>query len=72
MANPAKYAPQFGGFCAYGVAKGSKVQIEPAQFTIHDGKLYLNKNRDTRESWSANIPGYVAAAEKNWPELAKK
>ena len=44
-ANPQKYTPEYGGFCAYGVAKGAKAPIDPAAFTVVDGKLYLNYDK---------------------------
>ena len=71
-ANPAKYAPQYNGFCAFGTAGGYKAAIDPAAFTIVNNKLYLNYNRDVRKKWSIDIPGFVAKADKNWPEVAKQ
>ncbi|HEU0201099.1 MAG TPA: YHS domain-containing (seleno)protein [Burkholderiaceae bacterium] len=71
-ADPAKYAPQYGGFCAYGTAGGYKAAIDPAAFTIVDGKLYLNYNADVQKQWSKDIPGYVAKADKNWPGVSKQ
>ena len=69
-ANPAKYAPQYGGYCAFGVSGGYKAAIDPAAFTIVDGKLYLNYNRDVQKKWGADIRGYVAKADKNWPSVS--
>ena len=71
-ANPAKYAPQYNGFCAFGTAGGYKAAIDPAAFTIVNNKLYLNYNQDVRKKWSADIPGFVAKADKNWPAVAKQ
>ena len=71
-ADPAKYAPQYDGFCAFGVAGGYKAAIDPAAFTIVNDKLYLNYNRSVQKQWSADIPGFVAKAEKNWPQVAKQ
>lgn len=71
-ANPAKYAPQYNGFCAFGTAGGYKAAIDPAAFTIVNNKLYLNYNRDVLKKWSADIPGFVVKADKNWPEVAKQ
>jgi len=68
-ANPDRYAPQYGGFCAYGMAKGYKAATDPEAFTIVDGKLYLNYSRKVRSLWQEDIPGYIAAADKNWPEV---
>jgi YHS domain-containing protein len=71
-ANPAKYAPQYNGFCAFGTAGGYKAAIDPAAFTVVNDKLYLNYNQDVRKKWSADIPGFVAKADKNWPAVAKQ
>jgi YHS domain-containing protein len=72
VANPAKYAPQYNGFCAFGTAGGYKAAIDPVAFTVVDGKLYLNYNTDVRKQWSADIPGFVAKADKNWPEVSRQ
>lgn len=70
--NPERYAPQYGGFCAYGVAHGYKVKIEPYAFTVVDGKLYLNYDQRVQSDWRKDIPGYVRKADEKWPELSKK
>jgi YHS domain-containing protein len=69
-ADPQRYAPQYGGFCAFGTAGGYKAAIDPAAFTIVDGKLYLNYSLDVRTQWSADVPGFIAKADKNWPEVS--
>ena len=69
IANPEKYEPQYGGYCAYAVSKGSTASIKPELFTIHDGKLYLNYNKSINDKWQAEKEGYIAEADKNWPEL---
>lgn len=71
-ADPAKYAPQYGGFCAYGVAKGSKAAIDPAAFTVVGNKLYLNYSETVHVQWLSDIPGYVEKADTNWPEVRKQ
>ena len=68
-ADAAKYAPQYGGFCAFGVAGGYKAAIDPAAFSIVDGKLYLNYNREVQRQWSADVPGFIARADRNWPTV---
>jgi YHS domain-containing protein len=62
-ADPEKYAPQYGGYCAYGVAKGDLVKIEPEQFTILDGKLYLNYDADVQATWRKDPAGYIKQAD---------
>jgi len=68
-ADPARYAPQYDGFCAYGTAGGYKAAIDPAAFSIVEGKLYLNYNADVQKKWRADIPGYIKKADKNWPTV---
>jgi YHS domain-containing protein len=70
VANPAKYAPQYGGFCAFGLAGGYKAATDPAAFTVVDGKLYLNYNREIQQQWSKDIPGYIAKGDRNWPAVS--
>ncbi|PWE32135.1 YHS domain protein [Maritimibacter sp. 55A14] len=66
-AAPEKYAPQYGGYCAYGVAQNAAVKGDPMYWTIRDGKLYLNITEDVQRKWEADIPGYIRKAEANWP-----
>lgn len=68
-ADPAHYAPQYGGYCAYGAAVKQKAAIDPSVFTVVDGKLYLNYNRDVQKLWSADVPGNIVKADANWPEV---
>ena len=70
VADPARYAPQYGGYCAFGVAGGYKAATDPAAFSVVDGKLYLNYNRDVQKQWSADIPGFILKAEGKWPAVA--
>ena len=69
-ADPARYAPQYGGYCAFGTASGYKAAVDPTAFTIVEGKLYLNYNADVQKRWTKDIPGFIVKAEKNWPEVA--
>lgn len=68
-ANPAKYAPQFDGHCAYGIAQGGKVPGNPNLWRIVDDKLYLNITPAVVGFWEENIPGNLSAAGKNWASL---
>ncbi len=72
VASPAKFAPQYGGFCAYGAAKGGKFEIDPMAYSVVDGKLYLNKNKDVQKLWTADVPGFISQADRNWAQLSKK
>ena len=67
VANPEKYAPQYGGYCAYAVSQGYVAPVDPAAWTIVDGKLYLNFSLEVRDLWAKDIPGNIAKADKNWP-----
>jgi YHS domain-containing protein len=71
-ANPAKYAPQYGGYCAYGVTQGHLVKVEPEQFTLRDGKLYLNYDADVQAIWLKDPAGYIKDADVKFPALLKK
>jgi hypothetical protein len=69
-AEPDRYAPRFGGFCALGVAQGYKVDIDPEAWHIVQGCLYLNYSRGVHRQWARDIAGNIARAEANWPRLA--
>ncbi|MFT5104308.1 MAG: YHS domain-containing protein [Candidatus Latescibacterota bacterium] len=69
FANPEKYAPQFGGYCAYGVFKGQLVKIEPENWTIVDDKLYLNFNGSIQNTWEKDTERYIQAAGANFHTL---
>ncbi len=71
-ANPEKYAPQYGGYCAYGVANGYKVKIEPEAWAIVEGKLYLNYNLKVQEDWNTDRAGFIEKADAQWPSLKNK
>ena len=72
IAEPEKYAPQYGGYCAYAVAKNTTASIKPELFTIEDGKLYLNYNNEINETWQNNRQEFIEQADANWPGLLAK
>ena len=72
LADPEKYAPQYGGYCAWAVSQGQTAPIEPEQWSIVDGKLYLNYNADVQAKWKADVPGFIARADENWPKVLEK
>ena len=72
VADPAKYAPQYDGHCAYGVAKGGKVPGNPNLWRIVDGKLFLNINTAVVGFWEEDIPGNLDLSEGNWVSLDAK
>lgn len=67
--NPEKYAPQYGGYCAYGVAQDSLVKIEVDNWSIVDGKLYLNYDDKLQSKWEKDIPKYIDDADKKFDGL---
>ncbi len=69
IADPERYAPQFGGYCAYAVAIGSlNVSTVPEAWKIVDGKLYLNYSSGIQRRWESRQSGYIADAHKNWSQ----
>lgn len=70
-AAPEKYAPQYGGYCAYGIAKGNIVKIEPDQFTVVNDKLYLNYDSDVNKDWRADKDKYIKEADAKFSKLIK-
>ncbi len=70
--DPEKYAPQYGGYCAYAVSQGITADIDPSAWKIVDGKLYLNLSPGVARIWERDIPGYIVKANKNWPTLKDK
>jgi len=71
-ANPEKYAPQYGGYCAYGVTQDYLVKVEPEQFTVLDGKLYLNYDAGVQSKWLKDPAGYIRQADAKFKDLLKK
>jgi YHS domain-containing protein len=69
-AGPERYAPQYGGYCAYAMSKGSFASTDPKAWTIYDGKLYLNYSISIRKTWKKDIPGYIRKADRNWAQFA--
>jgi YHS domain-containing protein len=67
--NPESYAPQFGGFCAYGVTQERKFNIDPEAWKIVDGKLYLNYSKNVQKIWLKDIPGNITSANGIWIDI---
>lgn len=64
--NPERYAPQYGGYCAYGVARGYKATTLPQAFTIVGDKLYLNYDNQVMQTWRGDVAAYIEKANTNW------
>lgn len=71
-AKPEKYAPQYGGYCAYGVSQDVLVKVEPEQFTVREGKLYLNYDADVQAKWQKDPAGFIRTADAKFQPLLKK
>ena len=71
LANPDKYLPQFGGFCAFGVSVGLLLPIDVPTWQVRNGKLYIVLNSDIKKSFDEEFDANVAKASKNWPDLEK-
>ncbi|MHC1701954.1 MAG: YHS domain-containing (seleno)protein [Humidesulfovibrio sp.] len=70
--NPEKYAPRYGGYCAYAVAQGTTAGINPEAWSIVEGRLYLNYSKSVRETWLKNTRGYIEQADRNWPGVLER
>ena len=70
VADPARYAPKYGGYCAYGMANGYKVGTDPTAFSIVDGVLYLNYSKPVQRTWKRDRDKFIAIADVNWMTLA--
>lgn len=66
-ADPEKYSPSYGGYCAYAVSKGGTAPTDPEAWTVHEDRLYLNFSVDVRSIWKQDIPGNIGRADANWP-----
>lgn len=67
--DPDRYAPQFGGYCAWAVAEGYTASTIPEAWKIVDDRLYLNFNRRIQRRWERDIPGNIARGQANWPDV---
>ncbi|MEG9861214.1 MAG: YHS domain-containing (seleno)protein [Parvularculales bacterium] len=65
-AHPEKYAPQYGGYCAYAISRGYTAPIDPEAWTIVDGNLYLNYSKGVRKEWEQDVSGNIVLGDKNW------
>jgi YHS domain-containing protein len=69
-ADPARYAPQYGGYCAWAVAHGGTAKGDPQAWKIVNGKLYLNYDSEIQKRWEQDIPANIAKSETNWPKIS--
>ena len=69
QADPAKYAPQYGGYCAWAISQGYTAKGDPQHWAIVDGKLYLNYNAKVKADWDKDRAGFIEKADANWPAV---
>ncbi len=67
--NPTAYAPEYGGYCAFAMARGAIASTVPEAWTIHQGRLYLNYSVNVRATWATDIPGNIVRANGYWPDI---
>ncbi len=71
-ANPEKYLPQYGGYCAFAASKNKIAKIDPNAWSIKNGKLYLNYNDKIRSRWLKDVDRMIVKGDRNWPALLKE
>lgn len=67
--NPEAFLPQYGGYCAWAVAKGKLAKGSPKHWTVEDGKLYINFNARIKRRWEKDVIGFIEEADSEWPEI---
>lgn len=72
IANPERWAPQYGGYCAYAVSQNYTASINPEAFTVVGDKLYLNYSKKVEKAWRSNRDAYIRQADAHWPKLQAK
>jgi YHS domain-containing protein len=71
-ADPAAYAPQYGGYCAWAVSNGYTAKGDPQAWKVVGGRLFLNYDQTVQKRWAADIAGHIARADRNWPAVLQK
>ncbi|MGD9816144.1 MAG: YHS domain-containing (seleno)protein [Hyphomonadaceae bacterium] len=71
-ANPSRYLPQYGGYCAWAVAQGYTASGDPTNWRIVNGRLYLNYNDEIQRRWEQDIPGHIRRGDANWPSVLSR
>ena len=67
--DPVKYAPKYGGYCAYAVSRGYTATTDPVAWAVHEDRLYLNYSRSVRALWRARRSHHIKSADANWPSV---
>ena len=71
-ANPGKYVPAYGGYCAFGVSVGKKFVGDPEVWRVVDGRLYLNLDVEIQSQWLKDVPGRISNADSKWKSIKDK
>ncbi|PVZ72377.1 YHS domain-containing (seleno)protein [Pelagibaculum spongiae] len=69
-ANPVRYTPQYGGYCAFGTSVEKKFDGDPSVWKIVDNKLYLNLNKDVQKRWLIETDEKIQIADETWPVIS--
>jgi YHS domain-containing protein len=67
--NPERYAPAYGGYCAWAVSQGYLAKGDPKHWSIKQGKLYLNYNQSVQDTWQQSPGEFIQKADENWPKV---
>jgi hypothetical protein len=72
QADPQRYIPEFGGYCAIGTSFGEKVDADPETGRVVNGKLYVNFDKRAQALFNKDVPGTISRADQNWPTVKDK
>lgn len=67
--DPVKFAPKYGGYCAYAVSKGYTAETVPEAWHIHEDRLYLNFSKSVQALWTVRKRHHIRSADANWPSV---
>jgi hypothetical protein len=70
--DPARFSPEFGGYCAYAVSQGHTADGDPNVWRIVEGRLYLNYSKSVQKLWEKDVPGNIAKGRGNWPRVLSR
>lgn len=70
--SPAKFEPQYGGYCAYSMSKGERHDIDPKAFHIYKGKLYVCETPEQMKKFSSNVDASISKADQNWLKIGPR
>ena len=71
-ADPERYAPAYGGHCAWAASQGYRASGSPHAWRIVEGRLFFNYDARVHRLWEGNIPGFVESADRNWPGIVRQ